>query len=145
MNGHASSNNHSSRRSVTFNDIENAHKRISSYINETPVFNCSSLNTIVRKQCKSKLKLYFKCENFQKTGSFKVMCKIYCDQDIIKNKISINFLIVTNFVFSQARGALNALLQINPENCNGVITHSSGNHGQALAWAASVGLFFTRF
>ncbi|XP_013383766.1 probable serine racemase [Lingula anatina] len=53
-------------------------------------------------------KVYFKGEHLQKTGSFK------------------------------ARGALNAVLSLkekNPEN-SGVVTHSSGNHGQALAWAA---------
>ncbi|OWA50283.1 putative serine racemase [Hypsibius exemplaris] len=52
--------------------------------------------------------IFFKCENLQKTGVFK------------------------------ARGALNAVLahlEKNPE-LKGVVTHSSGNHGQALAWAA---------
>ncbi|CAL1544584.1 unnamed protein product [Lymnaea stagnalis] len=54
--------------------------------------------------------LYFKTENLQKSGSFK------------------------------ARGALNAVLKAKEKNIeiNGVVTHSSGNHGQALAWAASV-------
>ncbi|MBI1315944.1 pyridoxal-phosphate dependent enzyme [bacterium] len=47
----------------------------------------------------------FKCENFQKTGSFK------------------------------ARGAVFALSTLEPE-IESVATHSSGNHGQALAWAA---------
>jgi threonine dehydratase len=51
--------------------------------------------------------LVFKTECFQRTGSFK------------------------------ARGALNAVLNL-PEACRegGVVTHSSGNHGAALAWAA---------
>lgn len=53
-------------------------------------------------------KFYFKAENFQKTGSFK------------------------------ARGALNAVLLLGQANkiVKGVTTDSSGNHGQALAWAA---------
>ncbi len=53
-------------------------------------------------------KLFFKAECHQKVGAFK------------------------------ARGAMNALLKL-PENeqKRGVITHSSGNHGQALAWAAN--------
>jgi threonine dehydratase len=52
------------------------------------------------------IECYFKSEHLQKTGSFKV------------------------------RGALNALGQLNSgESRRGVITHSSGNHGQALAWA----------
>jgi len=51
--------------------------------------------------------LFFKVEGFQKTGSFK------------------------------ARGASNAILQLDEEaKAKGVATHSSGNHGQALAWAA---------
>lgn len=50
---------------------------------------------------------YFKCENFQKIGAFKF------------------------------RGALNALSMLTPaEKKKGVITHSSGNHAQALALAA---------
>ncbi|KAK0068917.1 amino acid racemase [Biomphalaria pfeifferi] len=54
--------------------------------------------------------IFFKAENLQKSGSFK------------------------------ARGALNAVLKCRESNnatC-GVVTHSSGNHGQGLAWAASV-------
>ncbi len=50
-------------------------------------------------------KLFFKCENFQKVGAFK------------------------------ARGAMNAVLSLSDEECSrGVVTHSSGNHGAALAW-----------
>ena len=52
---------------------------------------------------------FLKCENFQKTGAFKF------------------------------RGALNALSQLAPEQKRkGVITHSSGNHAQALALAAKL-------
>jgi threonine dehydratase len=52
-------------------------------------------------------KVYFKCENFQKIGAFK------------------------------ARGALNTVLSLSDEVARlGVATHSSGNHGQAVAWAA---------
>ncbi|CAB3410566.1 unnamed protein product [Caenorhabditis bovis] len=50
--------------------------------------------------------VYFKCDHLQKTGSFK------------------------------ARGALNSVLLAKEESTQGVVTHSSGNHGQALAWAA---------
>lgn len=51
--------------------------------------------------------LFFKCENFQKIGAFK------------------------------ARGGLNAVLQLSPDElANGVTTHSSGNHAQAIAYAA---------
>ncbi len=50
--------------------------------------------------------LYFKCENFQKIGALK------------------------------ARGGLNAVLQLTPDELrHGVTTHSSGNHAQAIAYA----------
>jgi len=53
--------------------------------------------------------IFFKCENFQKVGAFK------------------------------ARGAMNAILKLTPEQRNkGVATHSSGNHAQALARAAKI-------
>jgi len=51
--------------------------------------------------------LFFKCENFQKVGAFK------------------------------ARGACNAVFSLTAAAAaHGVVTHSSGNHGAALAWAA---------
>jgi len=53
--------------------------------------------------------VYFKCENFQKVGAFKF------------------------------RGAANAILSLSDENkINGVVTHSSGNHAQAVALAAKL-------
>lgn len=53
--------------------------------------------------------LFFKCENFQKVGAFK------------------------------ARGAMNAILCFSEEERkNGVATHSSGNHAQAVARAAKI-------
>ncbi|MCH7719796.1 MAG: pyridoxal-phosphate dependent enzyme [Planctomycetes bacterium] len=53
--------------------------------------------------------LFFKCENFQKVGAFKF------------------------------RGACNAVLRLSDETAaHGVVTHSSGNHAQALALAATL-------
>ncbi len=53
--------------------------------------------------------LYFKCENFQKVGAFKF------------------------------RGACNAVFSLSQEELEkGVVTHSSGNHAQALALAAKM-------
>lgn len=55
------------------------------------------------------LDLNFKCENFQKIGAFKI------------------------------RGGMNASLQLTKEQLEkGVATHSSGNHAQALAFAAKM-------
>lgn len=57
--------------------------------------------------CETGAKLFFKCENLQKVGAFK------------------------------ARGACNAVFGLTEEEAkNGVATHSSGNHGAALAMAA---------
>ena len=53
--------------------------------------------------------IFFKCENLQKIGAFK------------------------------ARGAMNAALQLTPEQrAKGIATHSSGNHAQAIARAAKI-------
>jgi len=49
----------------TFSDIEKAHRLISRYVHNTPVFTSSSVNDITGG------KLFFKCENFQKVGAFK--------------------------------------------------------------------------
>ena len=60
---------------LSFDDIEKAHARISDYIHLTPVLTCSSIDKIVNRnwdQSKKKFQLFFKCENLQKTGSFKV-------------------------------------------------------------------------
>jgi len=87
---------------VSAADVLKASERISSFIHKTPIVTSTQANNKCGRQ------LFFKCENFQKSGSFK------------------------------ARGAMNAVLKAKDENpnINGLITHSSGNHGQALAWAA---------
>jgi threonine dehydratase len=84
-----------------FKDIEIAHDLIRSQIHRTPVLSSHLINEIAGAE------LYFKCENFQKTGSFKI------------------------------RGATNSILNLkDEEKTNGVVAHSSGNHAQALAYAA---------
>ena len=87
---------------VTLKDIEAAHERIRPFIHRTPVFTNSSLNKL------SGAELYFKCDNFQKVGSFKI------------------------------RGATNTVEQLTIEELNrGVATTSSGNHGAALSMAVT--------
>jgi threonine dehydratase len=74
---------------------------MSKYAINTPVLKNKELNSI----CDSEI--VFKCENFQKSGSFKF------------------------------RAATNAILNLNEtDKKNGVITHSSGNFAQALALAS---------
>ena len=86
---------------VNYTDIESAHHRISNFIHNTPILTCENINL------DSNANLFFKCDNFQKTGSFKI------------------------------RGATNTILQLSKEQLtNGVITTSSGNHGAAVASAA---------
>ena len=56
---------------ISMSDVEAAMKRIRDHVHYTPVMTCSQLNSL------SGLQLYFKCENFQKTGAFKVQVKYY--------------------------------------------------------------------
>jgi threonine dehydratase len=82
-------------------DVRDAYTRIKPYIHRTPVLTSHSLDEIAGA------KLFFKCENFQVTGSFKM------------------------------RGATNAVFSLTDEEAaKGVVTPSSGNHGAALARAA---------
>ena len=84
-------------------DVRSAAERIRPFVQRTPVHTSDTLDRL------SGRKLYFKCELFQKTGSFKY------------------------------RGATNAVQRLDGETAaRGVVTHSSGNHGQALARAAQV-------
>ncbi len=91
----------SSFKVPSIRDIVSSSNRIQQYIHKTPVLTSTSINELIGAS------LYFKCENYQKVGAFKI------------------------------RGATNAILQLNDkEKTNGVVTHSSGNHGQAIALAA---------
>ncbi|MGQ0828136.1 MAG: threonine ammonia-lyase [Bacteroidota bacterium] len=82
-------------------DLINCYNRISPHTHRTPVLTSRLLNEIAGAE------LYFKCENFQRMGAFKM------------------------------RGATNAILQLSEEQKKkGVVTHSSGNFAQALALAA---------
>lgn len=85
----------------TIKEIREASGRIGSFVHCTPVLTSSTLN----RMCEADI--YFKCENFQKVGAFKI------------------------------RGATNAVFTLGEEEAsNGVATHSSGNHAAALALAA---------
>lgn len=85
----------------TYDDMLAAHARIAPHIHRTPVLTSSFLNELTGAQ------LFFKCENFQKAGAFKV------------------------------RGASNAVFGLtDAEAARGVCTHSSGNHALSLSYAA---------
>ncbi|MGZ7117597.1 MAG: pyridoxal-phosphate dependent enzyme [Methanobacterium sp.] len=51
--------------SVSFLDVQDARKRISSFFHLKPVLTCSYIDSLAGR------KVYFKCENFQKVGAFK--------------------------------------------------------------------------
>ncbi len=86
---------------VKKSDLIDCHNRIKPFIHNTPVLTSNYVNEITGAD------VYFKCENFQKMGAFKM------------------------------RGAANAILRLSDEQkSNGVVTHSSGNHAQAISLAA---------
>ncbi|MBO6532660.1 MAG: pyridoxal-phosphate dependent enzyme [Muricauda sp.] len=77
------------------------HERIKPFIHNTPVLTSRLINELAGAH------LFFKCENFQRMGAFKM------------------------------RGAANAIMQLSDEQKqNGVVTHSSGNFAQALSLSA---------
>lgn len=84
---------------VDVRDVRCARDRIASRVHRTPVMTCRTLDALAGAR------LFFKCENFQRIGAFKI------------------------------RGATNAILQLGM-NVEKVVTHSSGNHAQAVAMAA---------
>ncbi len=85
----------------TWEDVVEAHERIAPHIHRTPVLTSSYLNALTGAE------MFFKCENFQKAGAFKV------------------------------RGASNAVFGLRDDQlARGVATHSSGNHALSLSYAA---------
>jgi threonine dehydratase len=94
---------------IQLSDIQAAAERTGSLVHRTPVFTSRTFDALAGAH------VFFKCENFQRGGAFKI------------------------------RGASNFILSI-PKNDlpRGVVTYSSGNHGQAVAIAAeSVGIAAT--
>ncbi|KAI8941284.1 hypothetical protein NX059_002514 [Plenodomus lindquistii] len=122
------SNTPSATLPLTHASVEAAHALIKPHIHTTPVLTNTTLSTLAstpqtadalkgtpwegQEPAKPRIRLFFKCENFQRIGAFKV------------------------------RGAFHAVLRLIEERGldevrrKGVVTHSSGNHAQALALAA---------
>ncbi|MBE9207330.1 threo-3-hydroxy-L-aspartate ammonia-lyase [Nostoc sp. LEGE 06077] len=89
--------------SVTIDDVKAAQGRLAGIAHQTPVLTSRLVNDRTHSQ------VFFKCENFQRTGAFKF------------------------------RGAYNALVQLSEiQKQQGVITFSSGNHAQAIALAGKL-------
>ncbi|MBO9411138.1 MULTISPECIES: beta-hydroxyaspartate dehydratase BhcB [unclassified Ruegeria] len=92
---------HSQAANLTIADMRAAQRRIAPHIRRTPLMTSDYLNDLTGAQ------LFFKCENFQEAGAFKV------------------------------RGACNAVFSLSEEEAvKGVCTHSSGNHALSLSYAA---------
>lgn len=86
---------------MTKENLIDCYNRIKPFIHNTPVLSSRLVNNLIDAE------VYFKCENFQKAGAYKM------------------------------RGATNAIMQLtDAQKTNGVITHSSGNFAQALSLAA---------
>jgi len=86
---------------ASIDDIRAAAGRIKGVGHRTPILTSQTLDEMAGR------KLFFKCENFQKVGAFKL------------------------------RGGWNAVSMLSDEEAaNGVCTHSSGNHAQAVAFSA---------
>ena len=86
---------------ISLRDIQTAAERILPIAKRTPVLTSESFDA------RSGLRAFFKCENFQKGGAFKI------------------------------RGAANMIFSLSAEQLrNGVVAFSSGNHAQATALAA---------
>lgn len=86
---------------ITLDDVRAAARRLRDRIHRTPVITCRSFDEAAGYS------VFFKCENLQRAGSFKI------------------------------RGALNKLLTLSEsERARGVVAFSSGNHAQGVALAA---------
>jgi threonine dehydratase len=87
---------------VTLEDVRDAARRIASSVHRAPVMTSRLINAAAGVEC------FFKCENFQRGGAFKI------------------------------RGAMNFLMSMNSSDLDrGVVAFSSGNHAQAVAIAAA--------
>ena len=85
------------------NKVESAHKIVRKWAHNTPILKSTAINSLVGCE------VFFKCENFQKIGAFKM------------------------------RGAVNAVMSYDKtKKDKGFVTHSSGNHAQAVALSSQI-------
>ncbi len=88
---------------VTIQDIKNAKETIKDIVKRTDILESTKLSLLTNAN------IYYKCENLQKTGSFKV------------------------------RGACNKIANLTEEEkSKGVIASSAGNHAQGVALGAKM-------
>ena len=88
---------------ISFSDVQSAAERLRDVATVTPIHTSRTLNAMTGRE------VFIKCENFQRTGSFKF------------------------------RGAYNAINRLSAEQVRkGIVAFSSGNHGQAVALSAKL-------
>lgn len=88
---------------TNLSELRSLHQSLKPHIHRTPILTSKSFNEF------SDSISFFKCENFQKMGAFKM------------------------------RGALNAIMKLDKiEKSKGVVTHSSGNFAQAMSLSAKI-------
>lgn len=98
-----SMNNQAVLNIPSVSDLAEAHDRIRPHIHRTPILTSTFVDEA------SGARIFFKCENLQRIGAFKI------------------------------RGACNAILSMSDTDLSqGVVAHSSGNHAQAVALAARI-------
>ena len=91
---------------ISFDNVKDAQSALKNHAHYTPLMTCKTLDKLCQRN------LFFKCENFQKTGSFKFRGAFYAVHQLVREKDNLKPICV--------------------------VTHSSGNHGQALAKAAQM-------
>ncbi|KAI1332909.1 tryptophan synthase beta subunit-like PLP-dependent enzyme [Xylariaceae sp. FL0255] len=114
--------------SLTRASVIEAHKLIKAHVHRTPTLTNATLNRLAstprtykgdgtegrKKAASPKIRLYFKCENLQRIGAFKIRGAFHAIERLSRDE---------EWVKAGGRE-------------RGVVTHSSGNHAQALALAA---------
>ncbi|KAG8833805.1 hypothetical protein FRC17_010046 [Serendipita sp. 399] len=95
---------------VTIEQIKHAAETIKPFVHKTPVLTSATLDGFASQAVDRDVKLLFKCENFQKVGAFKIRGATYAIKRLLET--------------------------IADPSTLTVVTHSSGNHAQALALAA---------
>jgi threonine dehydratase len=91
--------------SIPKETLEKVHQAIQPMIHRTPVMVSNGINELLACE------IFFKCENFQKIGAFKMRGASYFMHELLKEK---------------------------GNKPKAVVTHSSGNHAQAVALAAKL-------
>ncbi|MCJ1436957.1 hypothetical protein MMC27_006340 [Xylographa pallens] len=125
--------------------VEAAHNLIKPYIHETPVLTCQTLNDLAstpqlpaaligtpfegHRPATPKINFFFKCENYQRIGAFKIRGASYALERLSKEELR-------NGVVTHSSGTMVPPIPILPIAPTNRPLPPTGNHAQALALAA---------